>query len=306
MIDIIDLVSNKETIVRKRITGFIEKMFNYIKVDFRHDNYKAIVYSEEECITDLEIKMKMVYDSFMYLVFNRKNQLSIYILNTFFQIYLGYKLDEIKVHKICNKYYLLYNETPIDKAIMFSSFIKHELSELNKEDRIFISLIMFNYCLVACEIPCIKFSCNEIEKYVELTDEYVKTNDISALYSFIISIIHNQKFQDKNYYRNLKELNAGIVYKQINSQKEEIKTKFKVKQMYLYGSFAKSQNRKDSDLDLIVAFDLDLLNEEKDKYKNGLINYLFDMFNTYVDIHELSNYIPGDSLIKNRKIKKLF
>ena len=59
MINIIDMVSNKETIVRKRITNFIEKLFKYIKADFRHDIYKAIVSCEEECITDLEIKMKI-------------------------------------------------------------------------------------------------------------------------------------------------------------------------------------------------------------------------------------------------------
>ena len=305
MIDIIDLVVNKETIVRKRVASFIEKLFNYIEADFKHDTYKAIVYSEAEYITNLEIKMKMVYDSFMYLLFNRKNQLSLYVLNTFFQIYLGYKLDDMKVHKICNKYFLLYDETPIDKAILFSSFIRNELKDLEKEDNLFISLIMLNYCLAACEIPCIKLTCYEIETYVKLVDEYNEAYDISKLYMFIVSIIKKQKFQDKNHYKNLRELNAGIIYQEINLKIDEIKDKFNVKQMYLYGSYAKNENRRDSDLDLIVSFNLDLLKEEKDKLRNDLIKYLFDMFKTYVDIHELTNYIPADSLIENRKIKKL-
>ena len=75
--------------------------------------------------------------------------------------------------------------------------------------------------------------------------------------------------------------------------------------MYLYGSFAKVQNRIDSDLDLLVSFNLDLLKDKKDKYKEELIEYLFSIFSTYVDIHEVSNYITNDSLIQNRKIKKI-
>ena len=72
--DILDVIVNKETIVRKRIVSFLERVFDYLGFDFRHDIFKSIVYCEAEYVTETEAKFKMAFDAFVFLLLNRKNQ----------------------------------------------------------------------------------------------------------------------------------------------------------------------------------------------------------------------------------------
>ncbi|WP_456479799.1 nucleotidyltransferase family protein [Nautilia sp.] len=73
----------------------------------------------------------------------------------------------------------------------------------------------------------------------------------------------------------------------LKSHKNEIYQKFKAKKIGLFGSFAKSENNKNSDIDIYVEF------EEKN-FENlaGLYNYLENHLQKKVDIyypHKFSN-----------------
>ena len=72
-----EMTSGKELIVRKKVASFIEKTFRYFKYDFRHDVFKGIVYSELECNTPLEEKLKNYFDAYVYLLSNHKSPLTI-------------------------------------------------------------------------------------------------------------------------------------------------------------------------------------------------------------------------------------
>lgn len=41
----------------------------------------------------------------------------------------------------------------------------------------------------------------------------------------------------------------------LTAQKDELKRKYKVKEIGIFGSYAKESHREDSDLDILVAFD---------------------------------------------------
>ncbi len=304
--DILDVIVNKETIVRKRIVSFLERVFDYLGFDFRHDIFKSIVYCEAEYVTETEAKFKMAFDAFVFLLLNRKNQLTTYVLNSFFQLFLGYKLDDSICYKICNKYFILYDETSIDKALLFSVFIYNELNMLKDEQRILIALIMLNYCLTTTNIPCIQFSNSEITKFIKLATEYNESLNISDLYLYIMEVIQKQKFQDLDFYNNLKPIDIKEVYSIIYMNRDYIKENFSVKNIYIFGSFAKGINRIDSDLDMLVSFDLDLLYDEREQIIEELKKYLFSLLNRFIDIHEFSNYLPDYSLTRKRKIKKIF
>ena len=66
----------KEIIVRKRIAGFIEKLFKAYNYDFHHDRFKKVVYGEDACNCLLEEKFKSYYDGYWFLLSNSKNSLS--------------------------------------------------------------------------------------------------------------------------------------------------------------------------------------------------------------------------------------
>ena len=79
-----------------------------------------------------------------------------------------------------------------------------------------------------------------------------------------------------------------------------------IRHAYIYGSFAKGNERIDSDIDIIFVFSCDLTYQEKLSIINILSEHYFKTFNRYVDIHESGTYV-NDSLIKEiSKYTKIF
>lgn len=68
----------------------------------------------------------------------------------------------------------------------------------------------------------------------------------------------------------------------------ELKLRFKVIELALFGSYARDENRKESDIDLVVNFD-----EEADFLTlMGLTDYLENIFSCKVDISTNSSIKP--------------
>ncbi|MGV9174216.1 MAG: nucleotidyltransferase family protein [Promethearchaeia archaeon] len=66
----------------------------------------------------------------------------------------------------------------------------------------------------------------------------------------------------------------------LRTQKEKLSKKYRVKTIGLFGSYVKSKQKEDSDIDFLVEFesDADLL------HLIGLSNYLEKIFGTKVDV----------------------
>ena len=87
MNEISDLTSGKELIVRKKLSGFIEKTLRECGYDFRHEVFKGLICSEIGSMTPLEDKIKSYYDVTYYLFSNHKSPLTKTMLNKFFYIW---------------------------------------------------------------------------------------------------------------------------------------------------------------------------------------------------------------------------
>ena len=57
--------SNKELVVRKTTSAFVEKLFVYSGYDLPHDIYKDIMYNNKKCMSNTEDKIKRYYDGYM-------------------------------------------------------------------------------------------------------------------------------------------------------------------------------------------------------------------------------------------------
>ena len=117
------------------------------------------------------------------------------------------------------------------------------------------------------------------------------------MFNFLWNIIKKSKFQTKEHYKNLKEITILDIYKQILNDKDILSDKYKINSVYLYGSFAKGKERIDSDIDLAVIFSPELLQETKKIYLDELSERYYRIFNRFVDLHEISNYLC-DNVIK--------
>ena len=63
--------------------------------------------------------------------------------------------------------------------------------------------------------------------------------------------------------------------------------KYKMKSLYIFGSYYLKTNRFDSDIDLYVNFSLDVPFIEKEKLVKEVKDVLFNHFRRFIDIEEI-------------------
>ena len=112
-------------------------------------------------------------------------------------------------------------------------------------------------------------------------------NCIEQIDEFIIELIKDSKYQDKDYYKNLIPLNFNTLLSYLINNKNLLINKYKMKSLYIFGSYYLKTNRFDSDIDLYVIFSLDVPFIEKEKIVNEVKDVLFNHFRRFIDIEEI-------------------
>ena len=298
------IMSKYELVVRKKISQFIEKEFRYFGYEFSHDEYKKVSYGEKGFETTIEEKLKAYYDACIFLLSNAKNPLTKKIINRFFYLIFDEPLNEITILSIESYLMNICEASPIEKACEFHMFIYNRFSNLKDLDRQLISLIFFNYILVKNDIPAIKLVGRDITKYVKARDEYKENKE--ELFLFFSELIKSSFVLEKSYLENLKELSVEDISKTIREMEEELRTKYKVENVFLYGSFAKGIDRMDSDIDLLMRLSLDISYDDRLKIIEELKDVLFLKFNRFTDIEEVREFFSEDFIKEAKKIKKIF
>lgn len=301
MIDIAKY-ENKELLVRKKIASFIEKTMRYFGNDIRHDTFKSVVYGEIGAATKGEEILKNYYDAYMYLLNNSQMPLSQELLRKFFYVLTGEVADEDLLIRITSNAFHSLDKPLIKKLVDIPMYIYQELNNYEECERTMISLMFFNYYLVKAGIPTIPFLRTDLQKYIELRN----AKDVGAMESFIVNIIETAKFQDKEYYKRLKNIDTVDIQKVFLKEKDVLTNNYGINHVYIYGSFAKGMQRLDSDIDVVFDFSYDLTYQEKLNMIDTLSQHYFKVFDRYIDIHESGTYV-NDSLIKElSKYIKIF
>ena len=112
-------------------------------------------------------------------------------------------------------------------------------------------------------------------------------NCIEQVEEFIIELIKDSKYQDKDYYTNLMPLDFNTLLSYLINNKNLLINKYKMKSLYIFGSYYLKTNRFDSDIDLYVIFSLDVPFIEKEKIVKEVKDVLFNHFRRYIDIEEI-------------------
>ncbi len=298
-----DLFFDKELIVRKKLTSFIEKLFKYYKYDFEHNIFKKVVYGEDYFKTPLEEKFKTYYDAYYYLISNYQNPLTTGILNKFIFLIVDHEVDKSLLIKITSQYFSL--RFDLHEIILNHLLLLQELTSFTDFDKLFISLSIFNYSLLKLNIPTLKFSSKNLQEYEKLKKDYfLKKN--KKIFAYLSNLIVNNPCQDKSYYQNLKPITLTKLKNQLLKNKTILKNKFSITNLYIFGSFAKEIDRIDSDLDLLIRFKSNLSKEEKLHIINELSNIYFLKFHRFIDFKEIGKYLLDNHIKELHKIIKIF
>lgn len=296
---------NLELIVRKRKAAFIEKAFQFCGHVFRHDNYKHVVYAEEGYQTDLEEKIKHYYDAYSYLLSNAQNPLSASILKRFFYILNEKEADESLILRMVTKFFSMQDIPSLEKSVEYHLYVYTELCGFSEDERLIVPLMFFNYVLVKTGTPTIYFVNPVLQRYVECRKAYFD-GDKTHIYEFFLGELRVAKFQDKSFYKKLKPLTTKEICDRFLEDKELLQSRYGVESICIFGSFSKEIQRLDSDIDLLIQFSQDLSYEQKNQLKTDLSNRYFDIFNRYIDITEIREYV-NDWIVKEiTTYKKIF
>lgn len=296
---------NRELIVRKRKAQFIEKALQFCGYDFRHDDYKHVVYAESGYKTQSEEKAKNLYDAYSFLLSNAQNPFSASMLKRFFYILTGKETDEALIIRMITRFFEGIDMPPLEKAIEYHLYVFSELQWLSSEEILIVPLMFFNFVLVKGGIPTIYFVQPVLRRYVECRKAYFD-GDKTQIYEFFLGELRVAKFQDKSFYKKLKPLTTKEICDRFLEDKELLQSRYGVESICIFGSFSKEIQRLDSDIDLLITFSQDLSYEQKNQLKTDLSNRYFDIFNRYIDITEISEYV-NDWIVKEITIyKKIF
>ena len=231
----------------------------------------------------------------MYLLNNSKSNLSNALLNKFFFI-LNKEIDEYLISKMVNSFYYLSEYAPIEKAVEFHLMVRKLLNNDSKLNELIIPLMMLNYVLVKNNIPSIKLSIMKLKEY-----ERVSTKE--ELLKFFLELIKNYDFISKNYLKKLKPISLKEIIDVFLEDKEMLMNKYSVKTLLIHGSFAKGRERIDSDIDVVVRLNMDLLYEQRINVIKELKEYYTNKFKRFVDIQEANMYLDDAFLKEDNQIK---
>ena len=291
-------------VVSKHIASIIEKILRSLNYEFRHDTFKSVVYGEIPYLTPEEEKWKCYYDSFVYLMLNVHSPFTRTLLNRFLFLLSGTLFDDFTITSLVSKAYMLDNEFNINDLVEFYLYAYKYFIKLNETDRFIASWMFLNYFLVRHNIPCIKLIRSDFEEYVKLRD-YALSDDKIPLCNFLKKIILKSKFQLIEFNNELKPISVDEIKKMFMGDKEDLKNKYKIENIYLFGSFSKNNERVDSDIDLLIKFEEGNSFEEKHKIINYLDKYYTDKLKRYIDFGEISDMLTDDFILENKRLLKV-
>lgn len=297
---------NIELYTRKKTVSFLEKLLRCINDDFRHDLFKSILYDEIPYKTSSEEKFKNYYDSFMYLLNNKSSPFTTTLLEKFFYLYdKDLIIDDYILDKLTTYYFNISYLDGIKQAILFHIEVYKQLSFIDENTKLILSLIFLNYILVRNNIPIIRILRLNFDKYLKYRNLFIKDNS-KDLEDFIRNLVENEKIQTKEFTYSLKKVTTLKIINQFKKDKELLINNYKIKDVYLFGSFAKNIERIDSDIDIEVKFDEDLSYEKRLKYIEELTLKYQRIFKRYFDITEISHLTSNEQIIEDTiKIKLL-
>lgn len=299
-----EIKNGYELIVRKKLSAFIEKTLRSLGYLFSHDTFKKIIYSEIEPKGEFEEMCKDYYDAYYYLLCNHKRPFTRDLINRFFYILKGRKPDEAMTVRMTSKSFTYITSSKVEDIIKFHLIMYEEMTDLEEKERTIISLMLLNYGLLKLNIPTIKLLRSNFEEYLKLRTEHLK-NKSQDIYPFMFLIIRTNKYQEKTYYQNLKELTTSNLIKELKKDEQFLRN-YGIKTLLLFGSYAKGNARIDSDIDLLYTINDDKPTKEKEEIISFLEEYYFNKFHRFIDFTEMSEYLTEEFIKEMSKIEIIF
>ena len=300
-LDVIYDFKTKEILVRKKVSRFIEKLITHLGYNINYQLYKEIIYREKTCENEKEVEVKNIYDSFLYLISDYKNELLEYRLKRFLYLILGEEIKEEISDEIVSLSFELRKEEAIESSSRLFIKALNLFKDYGEIKAKLISFMLLQYELVKKGIPVTVFYIRDYNTFEE-----IEHNNEEDIRNFIDSVIRKNTYQDKKYYIELSDIEFNEIKEEIIKDKDILIKEHNVNHISIFGSISKNKERIDSDIDLLISFSLDATSDEiknsidfiKERYK--------DRFHRFIDVMEIKIHLTDEIRLETQYAKEVF
>ena len=267
------IINNEHSV--KGMYKFVDMVLKIINNGIPYERTKKIVFNQFLVESKEEKECKDLKDAYIYLVNNNNQNFNLELLEKTYFILTSKVLTKNISSKIMETYYL-----NIDVSIVSLAALLHLLIlDIVKDKKIEFAFLISYFLILRKMEKHLIISKNNFNNYYEI----IKNNDIGSLKILFF-------FSYKSYLiKEEKETNLEEILFLLKDKRKKLIEDFRIKKLFLCGSFSKEFILNTSDIDLIVIFNDDLLNIEQEKLINEMKGYLNDFMPRKVDLLNFSN-----------------
>ncbi|MGM9900330.1 MAG: nucleotidyltransferase family protein [Bacilli bacterium] len=274
-------MNNFEILIRKKNAAYVYNLVLKLNMPIEHEHFKKIVYDEEVCKSSLDQYIKRIYVSYTYLLLNTRSMLNIEIISKYHYLLIGKVIDENVALQVVSAFYKPFNNNLLRRCINFLQQLLVIFNDLSYNEKYIISASLFNYSLAYYNLEMVS----------EIDINYYETNTYEEIEHEYLKQVNRETRQPKSYYRDLKKITKKDIINVFERDREIFHNKYHIKTLILFGSFARDQQRIDSDIDLFVEFYDGMSYNQKKDIINLIKEQYYNELQRHIDIIELTNLI---------------
>lgn len=234
------------------------------------EKINKVVDDETKCLTEEEKNIKRFSNSFNYLFNNVNQTFDNELINNSYYLLSNKQLSSEIVNKIISLYYENFDNSVYTLNSIIHLFIANNIEEKNIEFAFLIS----NYIMKKKDKGfLIPYEYSHIQY-----KRAIKGGNLSDLIRVLFDI------EQIEIGKKPCKLTRQEIIDRIKEVKDELISKYEVKKLYLFGSFAKGTNKETSDVDFIAILKDNLINVERLDRIDEIKEYLNGILDCDVDI----------------------
>ena len=265
------MINVNNTISPKAFYRFVEFISKLCGYSLTHERYKQLSLDLIDAETKEEKEVKMLANSYNYVICNSRQTLDRERLNTIYFLLTGAFLDDVINSKLLKRYYINNNLDVYHKVM----YMQRLIIGLDIKRRIEFAFLFAN-------IITMKENKSALIPHPAIFDEYLLNTKLDEEVKWIKLIKQMEINKDES------PSNTRLSYQEvidlIRPKLDYIKRNFKVRTLCLYGSIVKGVMNESSDIDFLIDFNEGLIDFEKGNYREQLIKYLYELLKSKVDL----------------------
>lgn len=259
---------------------FIEFTSRLVGFTLPHERFKRIILDDFKAESREEKEVKQFANAYLYILNNINQSVTKEVLQESYYLLTHKCLDEEIFRQILETYYMNYDENSHYVAMM----IHFKILELVKIRNIEFAFMISNLIMLKKgRYPLITY-----EYMYEIYKKTIQTKNKDKL-----MVLFSEMEVITKPYENHVNLSKDEILFKIKETKKYLMKEYHISKLYLYGSFAKERVTSQSDLDLLIIFNKELLPLERGIVIKNLTEYLENKINIHLDIIDFSHALEN-------------